>query len=98
MFIQLVGKALPFLVLPKLPFGLQAFSVSDCVSCPYSRRSITGYILLLGNHQFGGSLKNKALNLKIQLRGRIHGNAAAKITLMVMLLDEFGVKNLTHKP
>lgn len=39
---------------------LQAYSDSDWASCPESRRSNTGYVLLFGNSQLLGNQKNKA--------------------------------------
>lgn len=43
---------------------LQAFSDSDWASCPDSRRSVTGYVLLLGSPSSLGNQRSNQLSLR----------------------------------
>ncbi|XP_019105395.2 uncharacterized mitochondrial protein AtMg00810-like [Beta vulgaris subsp. vulgaris] len=77
---------------------LQAFSNSDWASCPDSRKSITGYILLLGGSPITWKSKKQSTISKSSSEAEYRAMAAAalEVTWAVRLLEELGICNLRH--
>ena len=75
---------------------LQAFSDADLASYFDTRRSVTGYILLLGNFPIIWKLKkqNTVSKSSAEAKYRATTLAAIEVTWVVRLLDELGVSNL----
>lgn len=76
---------------------LQAYSDSDWASCPDTCRSVTGYILMLGNSHVSWKSKKQytVSRSSSEAQYRAMANAASEVTWMVRLLTELGLKNLT---
>lgn len=75
---------------------LQAFSDSDWASCPNSRKSVTGYLLLLGKSPISWKSKKQSTisRSSSEAEYRAMASAASEITWMVRLLGDLGVVNL----
>ncbi|XP_056692165.1 uncharacterized mitochondrial protein AtMg00810-like [Spinacia oleracea] len=75
---------------------LQAFSDSDWAACPNTRKSITGYVLLLGNSPVSWKSKQQGTVSKSSSEAEYRAMAAAasEITWLVRLLEDIGVTNL----
>ena len=72
---------------------LQAFSDSDWAACPISRRSVSGYLILLSTSPL--SWKSKKQSTVSRSSSEAMAQAASEITWLVRLLQELGVTNLT---
>ena len=75
---------------------LQAYSDSDWASCPDSRKSITGYIMMLGSSPISWKSKKQGTVSKSssEAEDRVMASAASEITWLVRLLEELKVENL----
>ena len=76
--------------------SLQAFSDSDWVACPTSRRSVIGYLILLESSLISWKSKKQGTVLKSSSEAeyRAMAQAASKVTWLVRLLEELGINNL----
>lgn len=75
---------------------LQAFSDFDWAACLDTRRSVTGYILMLGSSPISWKSKKQSTVSKSSSEAeyRALSSAASEITWLVRLLTELGVPNL----
>ena len=75
---------------------LQAFSNSNWASCLDSRRSITGYLLLLGKSPICWKSKKQHIVSKSSSEAeyRAMSQAALKVAWVVRLLEELGITKL----
>lgn len=71
---------------------LQTFTDSDRAACPDSRKSITGYVLLLGQAPTQSTISRSSTESEY----RAIAAASSKVTWLVRLLEELSVSN--HKP
>lgn len=76
---------------------LQAFSDSYWASCPDSRRSVTGYVLLFGNSPIAWKSNKQATvsRSSSEAEYRAMASAVSEVTWTVGLLQELGVTNLS---
>ena len=77
--------------------SLQAYSDSDWAACPSSRRSVTGYLILLGSYPLSWKSKKQSVvsRSSSEAEYRAMAQAASEVTWIVRLLTELGVSNLT---
>jgi len=75
---------------------LTAYSDSDWASCPLSRRSVTGYVVLLNHSPISWKSKKQSTVARssIEAEYRAMAQATAEITWLVGLLTELGVSQL----
>lgn len=74
------------------------FSDADWASCVDSRRSVIGYILLLGNSPITWKYRKQGTvsRSSAEAEYRAMASTAADVTKVVHLLDELGISNLKH--
>jgi len=75
--------------------NLHAYSDSDWASCPVSRRSVTGYVLLLDKSPISWKSKKQSTVARSSAEAeyRAMAHAAAEVTWLVSLLKELGVSH-----
>jgi len=75
---------------------LTAYSDSDWASCPTSRRSVTGFVVLLDKSPISWKSKKQGTigRSSAEAEYRAMAQAAAEVTWLVNLLQELGVSNL----
>ena len=75
---------------------LKAYSDSDWAACPFSRRSVTGYLIHFGSAPISWKSKKQCTVSKSSSEAeyRAMSQAAAEITWLVRLLEELGVQTL----
>lgn len=78
------------------PMRLQAFCDSDQASCPFSRRSVIGYMVLLGSSSINWKSKKQPTVSKSSAEAeyKAMSHAAAEVTWLVRLLFELGLSQL----
>ena len=76
--------------------SLKAYSDSDWATCPNTRRSVTGYVLLLGKSLVSWKSKKQSTLSRSSSEAEYRTMAAAssETTWLVRLLTELGVTNL----
>ena len=75
---------------------LQAYSDADWAACPNTRRSVTGYLVLLGHSPISWKSKKQAIVSRSSSESeyRAMASAASELTWLVRLLEELGVSTL----
>ncbi|KAL8093432.1 hypothetical protein AgCh_035348 [Apium graveolens] len=75
---------------------LQAFSDADWASCPDSKRSVTGYLLLFGKSPITWKSKKHPTvsRSSSEAEYRAMGSSASEITWIIRLLADFGITDL----
>ncbi|GAA0183288.1 transmembrane signal receptor [Lithospermum erythrorhizon] len=76
---------------------LAGYSDSDWVVCRTTRRSVTGYIITLGNSPISYKSKKQTTisRSSSEAEYRVMAQAGAKVTWLVRLLQDLGVSDLT---
>nr|XP_043629740.1 uncharacterized mitochondrial protein AtMg00810-like [Erigeron canadensis] len=76
--------------------SLHAYSDSDWAACPVTRRSVTGYVILIGGSPISWKSKKQSTisGSSSEAEYRAMAAAAAEITWLIRLLEEFGVTGL----
>jgi len=76
---------------------LQAYSDSDWAACSSTRRSITGYVLMLGKSAVSWKSKKQSTVSKSSAESeyRAMSQAASEVTWLVRLLEELQIKHIT---
>ena len=75
---------------------LQAFTDFDWAACPNTRRSITGYILMLENSPISWKFKKQQIvsRFSSEVEYRAIADAASKVVWIIRLLEDQGLTKL----
>ncbi|XP_071699281.1 uncharacterized protein [Rutidosis leptorrhynchoides] len=76
--------------------SLHAYSDSDWAACPISRRSVTGYVILLSGSPISWKSKKQSTisRSSFEAEYRAMANAASELTWLIRLFEELGITDL----